>query len=64
MLESNGIEVVGPVYPDESTEDTPSFHHVMSLVREGLREGESSHCDSRGRVQRPVARLEPTNTDR
>jgi hypothetical protein len=63
VLESNGIEVVGPVYPDESTEDTPSFFHVMSLVREGVREGESSHCDSRGRVQRPVARLEPTNSD-
>ena len=74
MLESNGIQVVGPVYPDKFTDDSPSTDHVMSLVRaeamectrEGEREGAEMGeflCDSRGIVRRPPARLDPVLND-
>ena len=35
VLAGSGIEVVGPVFPDESTEQAPSLHHVATLLREG-----------------------------
>ena len=78
MLECNGIQVVGPVYPDKFTDDSPSTDHVMSLVRaaatekerectrEGEREGAEERefpCDSRGIVRRPPARLDPMLND-
>jgi hypothetical protein len=31
-LKGSGIEVVGQVFPDESTEQAPSLHHVVSLL--------------------------------
>ena len=40
VIQRSGIEVVGPVYPDESTEEAPSLHDVASLLRE--RDGSSS----------------------
>ena len=31
-MKGSGIEVVGSVYPDDSTEQAPSLHHVVSLI--------------------------------
>lgn len=55
VLQGSGIQVVGPVYPDESTDESPSEQHVMALVREG-----ESHCDSRDLIHRPVAAVHPS----
>ena len=50
MLQGRGIEVVGPVYPDESMEETPSVHRVLSLVRQG-----GPHSEGRDHIERPTA---------
>ena len=39
VLAGRGIQVVGPVYADDSTEDPPSLAHVTSLFRESIRGG-------------------------
>ena len=45
VLQGGGIEVLGPVYADESAEKAPLLHHVASLVRRGV--GRSHGSDDR-----------------
>ena len=34
VLKGSGIEVVGPVFPDESAEEAPPLHCVTKMLRE------------------------------
>ena len=42
VLHGSEIQVVGPVYADDSTEEAPSLSDMISLFRESLRSPPSS----------------------
>ena len=54
ILHGSGIEVLGPVYPDCSTDEAPSVEHVMSMMRERWKD-HLAGSESRKLTEAPVA---------
>ena len=57
-LRGSGIEVVGPVFSDESTEQAPSLDHMVSLLSREDVDGSISVGSGGGSVASPEVKAE------